>query len=533
MLYFEWYEAFHLPCPAIFGDTCRKVDMTMASPFGPQDAALAVVLVWAAIMGLLYRRDAVGPASLVALHAIAGDLARVRDYATLVDLVESHLDLIDRAADRRLSRQRHYDWWARRRLAPPPDFRIPFDLDVATEASVELGWRTKLDNGWATVCSWGRRTSGVPGLLLPSGRMIEQSARGLRSLFLSDVGLRRYLVSERPAFGARLMTCPGYEAGDFAFRFLSDLAADTESSLYREIERTGGWDHWRPRVLDGNYPVLGILLHDARVANDLSAYRPLAEHFISRLRADNDRAYVASINLRPDRLWDEVGKHHDPGFAIPVFFDLMVTAAAFQNVRSHMWLMYADHFVDAILRVHDETGPGIDPDAEWPTRGSEILYHIVSALVAWIQLIEGLPDGNWHLTIEFDRIDGDGRIPKSAIVSLARVTQAILLAPNVGQRFKSYVVEIVTRCVKTLPDSGDRAAFRETLVRALSGEAAISRESDFVTAAWSAYQSIDYMLRAGTPDFEAALKAAVRPPRIVMPFAPAVESAIKSITTDL
>lgn len=522
VLYFEFFAAAQLPCPELLGPVCEVFEMRDKGPFGPRDAAFAIVLVWAAIMWLIHQGETIAAGSLPALKAIAIELAQARDHSTLVDLVEPHLALIDRVERRQLRRQRLYDWWASRRAPRPPDFQL---LLFGQEPRVERESRLR------SLRFRLRRMSGLPGLMLPSGRRIEEAARWLRDRLLTDVGLRRHLVDRRPAFGARLMILPGHLAGDFASKFLTDMAADTSSSLYREIEQWGGADPWAPRHFDEHYPLLGALLNDASVADEVGAYRPVAEHFLSRIRPANDPAYVASLNLRPDRLWDEVGRHQDTAFVTVQFFDLMVTQAAYQGVESHMWLMYTDHFVDALLEIHDETGPGVDPTSEWPTRGSEILYRIVDALRRWIKLHRRLPEGSWHRGVEHANLrSGEGRIPLSAVISLSRIVQAILLGPQVGDEFKTYVMEIAVRCVRDLSLKGNDKIFHDLLVEGLAGGAALARREEFTAAAWYHYRNLDHVLRMATPGLEAALKAAVPaprpdPPAPVPPLLPAAQAS--------
>jgi hypothetical protein len=501
VLYFEFYGAAQLPCPSPLGNACRYLAMGKESPFGPRDAAFAIVIAWAAALWVAYQRNTISAASLHSLKSIVAELIQIRDYSTLVDLLEPNLDLITSAAARDLRRQRWYDWWAARRAraAPRPEI-ILFGGKVDTPT-----WRRRI----TALKSWGRRTTGWPGLALPSGSNFEAEAGWIRERLLTDVEFRRYLVQQRPGFGARLMVAPGHLTGDFATLFLADLATDTESSLYREIERSGGASHWRSRGFDDSYPLLSALLNDASVADRMSAWQPIAEYFISRIQPGNDAAYVASLNRRGDRLWDERGRHHDTAFATITFFDLMVTAAAFQGVKSDMWLMYADHFTRALLAIHDESGPEIDRSAEWPTRGSEMLYRIVAALTDWIGLIQRLPKESFHLQLTKPTLDeGEGRIPKSALISLVRVTQAILLARAVSDDFKDYIFAIALRCVTTLPVKGEDVVFRQLLVSGLAGAGSDGRRDAYVVRAWQSFRSADHVLQMKAPDLKSALQAA-------------------------
>lgn len=500
ILYFEFYAAVQLACPSLFGSLCEHLAMTEDSPFGPRDAAFAIVVLWAAVIWLAYQKEGIGPAALPGLKNIVAELLQKREHMTLVDLLEPNLDLIERAAARKLRLQRWYDWWAARRAKPFKRLRIRLDgKKIIPERRTSL----------ATARSWGRRATGVPGLILPAQRDAEGAAHWIRDRLFADAAFRHHLVKERPGFGARLATGVGHQAGDFADLFLADLAADTGSSLYREIERWGGASPLAPANFDDGFPLLAALLNDASIMVRMEGWRPIGEHFLSRIRPGNDPAYVASLNRRPDRLWDERGRHDDTAFMTVSFFDLMVTSAALQGVPSHMWLMYTDHFTRALLAIHDETGADIDRTAEWPTRGSEILYRIVRALTGWVALFRRLPEDGFHRKIERMTLDdGEARIPKSALISLAVVTRAVLLAPNVNDDFKDYIFAIAMRCASELPTTGRDAGFRKLLISGLAGATSTHRAADYAARASRSFLAADFILQAQLGELEKALQAA-------------------------
>lgn len=502
VLYFEFYAVTHLRCPTYFSDgLCAVLIMSDKSPFAPRDAAFAVTAIWTIVIGIMFQIDAIAPGSLPALRITVDRLLRGRDYATLIDLVDPQLDLIACAEQRKLLRQRHYDWWARLRASNPA--LLIAGLPFGERPAPPLRW-------WHSSLVWVREKAGWFGWILPHGRNIEEAAKRISKRLLTDPGLRRYLVQHRPAFGARLMVLPGFDASYFMKLFITELAADSESSLYLEIEQSGGADHFHGRRFDEDSPLLAALLNDASVVDAIEAYTPIAEHFLARLNPDNDIAYVRSLSLAPDRQWTDIGCHRDAGLATITFFDLMVTNAARQGVQSHVWLMYVDHFVKALLKVHDESGADVDCTAEWPTRSSELLYRIVAALTDWIELVDRLSQGNYHRDTDGHTLDrSENRIPRAAIITLGDVVEQILRAANVGDDFKAYIFDVAVRCVRRLPNTGEDKVFRDLLVRVLTGEALLSRRAAYVTTAWDLYRDIDHVVRFDTPDLDAALQAAL------------------------
>ncbi len=502
VIYFEFYAVLKRPCLPILSDGhCMMLMMGDKSSFGPRDAAFAITVLWLVFMGLIYQLRSIPPTSLPALKAIVAQRLQARDYETLVDLVEPHLPLIHRAARRELRAQRFYDWWERLREGE----RIPIRdiLPFPAEPSAPRPW-------WRRALGWCRRMSGWLGWPLRDCRSLEQAGEWILERLLAEPGLRRHLVQHRPEFGARLMVLSGYRADDFTRKFFTALAGDPESSLYIEIEQSGGADHSRSRQYDEHSPLLGALLNDASVADKISAWTPIAEHFLARLHPDNDPAYVASLRCMPDRYWDEVGRHRDSGFVTVSFFDLMVTNAAYQGVPSHMWLMYTDHFVKALLKVHDESGIDEERLPEYPTRSAALLGQIVTALVDWTELVLRLPDDSVHRELNSNRLEeGGSSIPKWALLSLANVVQMILLDPKVGEQVKTTVFQSAVYCVGRLPAAGAIGIYRDHLVRALTGEGMYRDRDIYVELAWDIYADLDHVLQMKTGDLEAALQAAL------------------------
>jgi len=115
-----------------------------------------------------------------------------------------------------------------------------------------------------------------------------------------------------------------------------------------------------------------------------------------------------------------------------------------------------------------------------------------------------------HLRVGQGRLDnGEGSIPKWALLSLAHVVQLILPAPNVGEKLKSRLFDSAVRCVRRLPSAGPVGAFRPLLVRALAGEAMYDGRNDYVELAWDIYAGLDHVLLMETRDLETALHAAL------------------------
>ena len=101
----------------------------------------------------------------------------------------------------------------------------------------------------------------------------------------------------------------------------------------------------------------------------------------------------------------------------------------------------------------------------------------------------------------------NGNIPKSAILALGTCLKTLLLAPNVGDRFKRTIVSLVARAVDELPRNGARSAFRRVLVKSIAqgGVGMSATDYEYVQALRRAFGDIDHVLRERLDDLTNAL----------------------------
>jgi hypothetical protein len=147
----------------------------------------------------------------------------------------------------------------------------------------------------------------------------------------------------------------------------------------------------------------------------------------------------------------------------------MVTAAEYQGVQWHMGLYYFPHFIRQIVALYDACGPDIDPNVEWPTRASHLIYQMFYVLTKWITAVMYLPRDSPHLILENDEVvHENGNIPKSATLALGMCLETLLVAPSVGQAFKQYSHEdIVMERMRDLSKTGVEGRLRALLIKTI------------------------------------------------------------------
>jgi hypothetical protein len=499
VLCFEFFTLLEQLCPKLLGGYCRFLTVPRDSALSPGQLAFLVVITWLILAWVPFKRTKLSPRALPVLARLVSELAYERRYAELVALVGPHLPLLDRAAYRRLNWATLHD-----RLLALDHRRIGFfnqvldsPIEIST-ADLSLGRRVKLIA--KTIVS-------KLASIVPSQRCAEDAAKNIFRVLLLSPEVTVFIASFCPEFGVRLLSCTVFEVHDFADAYLTALISNSQSSLYTEIYQNQGEDSLTGYRFPEHNPLLYFLFSDARTAERLSVWRPVGEYVISALQPRNNPDYLAFLN-GPATSFDKE-KWKDRTFVTLRFFDLMVTAAEYQGVQWHMWLYYFPHFIRQIVALYDDSDPDIDPNAEWPTRASYLIYEMFYALAKWITAVKDLAPDSPHRVLENDEVAHDnGNIPKSATLALGMCFKILLVAPNVGQAFKQYVHDIVMRRMLRLSKGGIEGRFRALLIKTIVRGGLSEPTQDYGEKLTRLFNAVDSSIRWDLEDYRAALTQA-------------------------
>jgi len=497
-LYFEFFSLLSRPCALPWSSVCAAITL---QPQGlqPTQIAFLVVLIWLPLAWIIHKLARPGPGTLPAIGRLVDEMIYEQRFAELITFIEPYLPFIAAAAGRDLPLQRLSDQCARWRRGPSTRAEWPkppfLDALEPETAPQPLGWRRFLP------------LVGHLGAWLPSQARAEDAASDIVRALLNDPGLRKFTVEMRPYFGLPLMKLSAGRPDDFAEQFLTDLIAHRGSALYRELEQNQNLSGLRRYHIPERNRLLTFLLTDARMAERLSAYRPIGEHTLKMLRPGQDITYLQRLNHKPERFDDECWQ--DPVWAALFFFDIMIKEAAFQDIAWHMWLYYVPLIVDGLVANHDETGEGVDPSDEHPTIGTFLIYRAFDMVGSWVALIEDLPATSVHRLVPTGR-DQNGNIPQSAAIALGRCLATVLLSDRVGGSFKTYLMTVVARDVKGLPKA---SPIREALIRSIFSGGIDFSKTSYAPRLRTAFGAIDFLLRSDVEDLAAAIAAAKDRPR--------------------
>ena len=456
VIYYEMLvsEPAGIICPSWVGRQCRFLNLSRTFPTGPQ-IAFGVVIIWWLAAWFLLSRTSISPRAFPNLRRLVDELHYEHRIAELIQVVEPNLSLLEAAASRKLPGAKVYDTLRRwRRDETPREIMARLTTDAHEFEAPSRHQRA---------LSWLKHCVGTAGRALPSGRSSEEAAREILRVLLLSRKIVEFIALYRAAFGVKLLTLHRIqEVFEFSDEYLTTLISTPHSTLYLEVKNNQNYSHGNNFFFPTENKLLNFLFENAKQAERLGVWEPLGDWILSKLRSDLHPDYTESLNLSAESF--DRDPWEDPTFVVVKFFELMVSAALYQDISWHMWLYYFDHIVRRLTELYSDRGDGVDATDEFPTRSAYIIYTMFRIVRDWITAVTDLPDTSSQLMMKDERVvHENGNIPKSAILALGTCLKTLLLAPNVGDRFKRTIVSLVARAVDELPRNGARSAFRRSL----------------------------------------------------------------------
>lgn len=495
VLYLELAE--QIPCPPQLDAWCGRLQVS--DPAQARKAAFLVVVAWLLLASIALAKKKLRPGSLPTLSQLVSELAYQQRYADLVALLEPQLPLLVRAAKRQTAMARLHDFFEKidpRNLISKPWLALDDGLEWIKNDSISTRIRLALRGSVAKIAS-----------IIPAERRKEQAAQEIFRILFNDPSLISFVAKFRPEFGTRLLGCDVWGVQDFCYSFLTELIKSPESLLYKEINQNQNLAKCGYAFPPHNL-ILHYLFSDANQAKRLAVWKPIGDYLISILNPGHSETYVRELNRNADG-FSENDKWRDPVFVGLFFFDLMVTAAACQNIPWHMWLYYYPTILQRLVNLYDASGDDIDPNDEWPTRASYLIYIQFSHLLDWIDLIKALPEDSVHRKIEDDKpIHQNNNIPKSAAIALGSCLRRLILEPKIPERYQKYIHDMVLRHIRDLPKSGDEGVLRKVVIKSIIEGGMFHRDNDYVLKLKRLWKRSDIVMQLDLKDYKEALEAA-------------------------
>ena len=447
--------------------------------------------------------------SVVKIVKLVDRLEYEKKYSELLEFSEPYLQLIGNAANRRLPLQRFHD-------------KLEF-LQGGMKAIIHGMWNNEEEVPKfqrSPFTSKIRRWTGKLAIVIPKNQKAKTAAEDITRVMFQSEPLRVYMAKNRPYFAIPLTKQRMFGSQQFFEAYMELLIADTGSVLYQELQN----NQYRASIYSYEIPESNRLLHflfyDAQIANDLEVWRPIGEHILKLLKRDKSPEFVAHINGRADyfekECWD------NSVYVGVLFFDLMVTAAAYQRVTWHMWLYYTAYAIDHLAEVYDTTDPLVDTSDEFPTITARLIYTILSLLCDWVYLVSDLPEDSPHRqsSILVDSLEGEwdswhldnNNIPMSAAMALGSSSASVFMSERIGNKFSGYMYEVILNAVKRLRRDGFEGQLRMFLIRSIihggNNSWRYANNHDYGRKLTTLLSQVDHILVHDVDDYVAELKKA-------------------------
>ncbi len=441
VLYLHFFSLARYLCVAIFGGSCEWLPFPTGDLITHKELSFLVVLSWMVLALLIYKFFSRLRASfaLPTISRMVNELVYQQRFADIIDLVEPYLPLIDQTARRKLI------------------------LHPETQGSA---FSKKL-----------RRWVGKIAMLIPAKRQAENAAIDIARLLFRSIDFRDHIVPRRPYFGIPLLKLEVHEKRDFSYAYFGDLISDTGSVLYEELNQDWNGPYIAGRGFLESNRLLYFLFDDARTAKELSVWKPIGEYLLKLLRTEEspDPDFLARLNKGTEDFDEE--RWENPFSAGIYFFELMVTAAALQGVRWHMWLYYFPMFVERLEEQYDKSDPSVNSSAEFPTRSARLIYEALCTLRNWVLLASELSPDSPHK--QFENLPGvqgqrwrfwysdSKNIPVSAAIALGRCMGTIALSDRLDDEFSGYMYKVILRTIERLGHDNEVNQLRSFLIQSI------------------------------------------------------------------
>ena len=439
----------------------------LETTISPSEFSFIVVLCWGGISVMTYKIFSLKwHSTLPIVSTIVNELIDERNHKELVKFIIPWVPLINEASHCQLPSQKFIKW-----CESMKDARLDLDNTMtqynARHRSIYKKCVTRI-----------RHLTGNLSNLFVTARDAEVISNKMIRSVCQPKEFRNYVIKERPYFAISLFPLRGVKG--FSDEYLTGLISDTNSILYEEFKWNANFPAGiRPR--EGNQ-ILEALFNDAEVANRLAVWEPIARYMLALMHTSEspDREFTESLNSKYQDF--NLERWENPIYAGIYFFDVMVTAAAFQGIRWHMWLYHCSRFINELENNYDISHPEVNELDEFPTRSARLVYEVINVLQNWILLVNKLPQDSPHMKSNvldqcrdhglvrqsYQDFNDNGNIPVSAANVLGFCMRKIVLSERIGDKFKRDMYKYAVDTTRELDDPWNSLVI-QSIVRGGSG----------------------------------------------------------------
>jgi hypothetical protein len=402
----------------------------------PQNTIYLVLLGMTIILALRVKFAKLTPKNIFKFRELVLELYWSKSYAELFAIIQKHIQQLVRIQNDDFAFAR-----IRRHLTPSVRFILKgFDFTSSVGNPKKVGAKQRAIEKAYRVLRLRPLSTVLLHVLPDHGREQNAAQELMRSVFFSARFLEA-LATTRPYLGLDIIqSTQSFEKNDFTELYIKQLLREPQSVLYLELQNNQQMTAPGRYVINESNSILSYFLSDASIARRLNVWKPVGDFMQDHL----DEMARDHENDPYNRAHDEDEVWRSPLFAGVHFFDIMVKEALFQGIDWHMWLFYMPAVVKRIARNYRVCDPLADESVEFPIQYSFLLYEIFSRMREWILTMRAIPPGQTNVVLERSDTElENGNIPKSSIIALCDSAYSVLESPNLGQRVKKTLINMI------------------------------------------------------------------------------------------
>lgn len=495
VLYLQLFHLVPLPCVGVVPSlVCEKITLQSDSTL-PGILSFLIALIWLVLFVVLAFRRVYAYGEFEALARQISRFIAETKFSQAAELLEANLDKISLAAGEKDWRSRAVTWADRHSVnSNQISFAEAGILDVEDGEFPEA------------------RSGSYPDFLRPiPQRVLEKilpenkrpSAMAMRMLeeVSFDLKFAAYLAKVRPEIGTKLVLAGGSYIERFSISFFYFMLKDCNSQIFLEQK----YLQEAPNLYNGRDA--GLLSRhffvDSSVAARTEVYRYVGEAMLEIFGEARRSSYAEDLNSVEMGMFSASNERStsgcDPLPASLAFFNAIVSYAAIDGVRWHMWLYYVEHFADRLLGLLEPI-EAISSLPEFPNKLLRDLYDCFYYLSLWLDLHEDERIGRHHQSPEHvDNRHENGNIPKSAALCLGSVFAKTIANENVPHSFKVDRLSSILRTIRRHQEKAGSTHWAEVLSLCIVHRGPIAANADHLIELEHLMSRVDPHLLAEVP----------------------------------
>jgi hypothetical protein len=470
------------------------------------DMAASVLIGLVTVLLFLHMRTmALHPYRVARFARLVDELIQAKEYPALFTLLDRYMRRLWQIAQGQNGLQRLRRWMMKGRHGWDHEVGRPDFTILLVEMGDELEKPAERRKPVKQISRVREMVAPKLARIIPKQLVRQDEAQAILARVLRSDEVMRELVTMRPEILVPILRL-GEKHYDFLDDFLRHLLRVRGSALYRQVAASQEVvARGRPFDIKPEGGLLDVLIGDATFAEKHSLWQPIAVEALAMFTELRRDPVADPYNVTYDQRFREEGRWELPFFIVVHYFNIMATTAMHAGVKHNMWLSYFTSFVEGAIENYKPLGPDYDPDREFPTRYSYLLYQMFSVMRDWVRAArEFPPDTKANILDDVKAGHGDDHVPTAATRALAMSLRKVLKADALETKFKHYLANIVFNLYFDMRQHGP-TPYASLLLYHLTQDGYGGRDVEYGKELAEALETSDFHFRMTYRELEAAI----------------------------